>query len=152
MRDAYANMSAPPRSRVQVVVRPVGKQVVFDLRRLGLGPALDPEMPPHARAAAVQEWTKDFVSQHQAELDDVPRPTGFMAGSVCKTDGAAGDAVKRHPEAYEVCTDPVLAVAILGRVAGTVYVPRRELRLTESSFAAALAFPAKHFPQFGGQP
>ena len=152
MRDAYANMSAPPRTEVKVVVRPVGKQVVFDLSRLGLGPAFDAAMSPQERDAAVQEWVRCFVRRHQSEFDAAARPTGFMAGTVFKAGVEADGVLKRHPDAYQVCADPVLAVAILGRVAGTVYVPRRALRLTERSFATALAFPAKHFPQFGSEP
>lgn len=37
--DAYHNMSAPPRTTVKMVVRPIGKQIVFDAGCTGVGVA-----------------------------------------------------------------------------------------------------------------
>ena len=150
MMDAYSNMSAPPRSKVKMVVRPIGRQIVFDLRRVGLGPSYNLKQPQYERSAIIQAWVKDFVSKHKVELDAVPRPTGFMVGSICEDINAPLDDLMRwHPGVYQVCTDPILTVAILGRVSGLIYVPRRELRLTEDSFDDTICFPAKYFPQFG---
>lgn len=151
MTGAYANIGGPPRTTIRQVVRPVGKQIVFSMRHLGLGPSLDPKLSPCERNAAVQAWTGEFVRQHQAELDAVPRPSGFVAGDSCGDIDKAGCDVKRwFPNAYQVCEDPILAVAILGRVSGTLYISRRKLRLTEGTLSAAIAFPARYFPQFGG--
>ncbi len=148
--DAYSNMSAPPRSKVKMVVRPIGRQIVFDLRRVGLGPSYNLKQPQYERSAIIQAWVKDFVSKHKVELDAVPRPTGFMVGSICEDINAPlNDLMRWHPGVYQVCTDPILTVAILGRVSSLIYIPRRELRLTEDSFFDTIGFPAKYFPQFG---
>ncbi len=150
MMDAYSNMSAPPRSKVKMVVRPIGRQIVFDLRRVGLGPSYNLKQPQYERSAIIQAWVKDFVSKHKVELDAVPRPTGFMVGSICEDINAPlNDLMRWHPGVYQVCTDPILTVAILGRVSSLIYIPRRELRLTEDSFFDTIGFPAKYFPQFG---
>ena len=148
--NAYQNMSAPPRSKIRNIVRPVGKQIVFDMWHVGLGPSYNLEQPQYERDAIIQAWVEDFASKHKAELDAVPRPTGFMVGSICEDVNAPlDDLMRRHPGVYHVCTDPILTVAILGRVSGLIYVPHRELRLTEDSFINTIGFPAKYFPQFG---
>ena len=149
--DAYSNMSCPPRTKIQKVVRPVGKQIAFDLEKAGLEePGPDLLLTLDEREAMFNDWLSDFVSQHRAELEAVPRPTGFMVGSVCEEIlGPPKDTMKRYSDLYHVCTDPILTVAILGRMAGLVYVPRRELRLTEDSFSRTIAFPAKFFSQLG---
>ena len=150
MMDAYSNMSAPPRSKVKMVVRPIGRQIVFDLGRVGLGPSYNLKQPQHERDAIIQAWVEDFVSKHKVELDTVPRPTGFMVGSICEDINAPlNDLMRWHPGVYQVCTDPILTVAVLGRVSRLIYIPRRELRLTEDSFFDTIGFPAKYFPQFG---
>ena len=51
------------------------------------------------------------------------------------------------------CKDPVLAVAVLGRLVGNIYIPRREISFSNSYYGwekSAYQFPAKYFPQFGG--
>lgn len=139
MKDAYSNVAGPPRTRVRRDVRPVGKQIVFAVQNcdIGLLYSLD--------------YVKEFARQHKTELDAVPRPTGFMVATRwnknnCKT---MEDFVQAHPDFYQVCTDPILTLAILGRVAGSIYVPHRELQLTKDSLFP-MSFPAKYFPQFGG--
>ena len=151
MTDAYSNMSVPPHSKIQKVVRPVGKQVAFNFEKAGLqepGPELS--LTFDEREALFNEWLADYASQHKDELEAVPRPTGFMFGSICEEIlGPPKDTMKRYPDLYHVCTDPILTVAILGRMAGLVYVPRRELRLTDEAFSRTIAFPAKFFPRLG---
>ena len=152
MTNAYCNMSAPPRSKIQKVVRPVGKQVAFNMDKIGLE---DPSgwltLTYADREALINDWLTDFVCRHKAELDAVARPTGFMVGSVCEAfSGPQKTCMKEYPSTYIFCTDPILTVAVIGRMAGLVYVPRRELRLTENSFYDTFAFPAKYFPQYCG--
>ena len=154
MTDAYSNMSVPPHSKIQKVVRPVGKQVAFNFEKAGLkepGPELS--LTFDEREALFNDWLSDYASKHKAELEAVPRPTGFMVGSICEEIlGPPKDTMKRYPDRYHVCTDPILTVAILGRMAGLLYVPRRELRLTEEAFSRTIAFPEKFFPQLGLTP
>lgn len=147
MTGSYANFGGLPRATIRQVVRPVGKQIAFSMGHLGLGPSLDPKRSSSERNAAIRAWTDDFVRRHQAELDAVPRPSGFVAGDSCGDIDAAGCDVKRwFPDAYQVCEDPILTVAILGRVSGNLYIPRREIRLSQALFSGSLAFPAKYFP------
>lgn len=134
-----------------MVVRPIGKQIVFDAGCTGVGVAYNGKKTDQQREADVRNWFEDFVRRHKAELDAVPRPTGFMVGSLCEDLNAPlDDLLRRHPGVYQVCTDPILTAAVLGRVSGLIYVPRRELRLTVNSVFDTIGFPAKYFPQFGG--
>ena len=150
MMDAYCNMSAPPRTTVKRVVRPIGKQIVFGLGCTGVGVAYNGKKTDQQREADIRNWFEDFVRRHQAELDAVPRPTGFMVGSLCEDLYAPLDDLLRHyPGVYQICTDPILTVAVLGRVSGLIYIPRRELRLTRDTVFGTIGFPAKYFPQFG---
>lgn len=147
--DAYRNMSAPPRTTIRQTIRPIGKQIVFDLGCTGVGVAYNGEKTDQQREADIRNWLEDFVRRHQAELDAVLRPTGFMVGSLCEDINAPlADLLRLHPGVYQVCTDPILTVAVLGRVSGLIYVPRRELRLTIDSVFNTIGFPAKYFPQF----
>ena len=151
MMNAYSNTGVPPRSKVQITVKPIGRQIVFDLAYAGVGVAYNGKKTDQQREADVRSWFEDFVRRHKAELDAVPRPTGFMLGSICEDINAPlDDLMRRYPGVYQVCTDPILTVAILGRVSGLIYVPRRELRLTEDSFFDTIGFPAKYFPQYCG--
>ena len=154
MTNAYCNMSVPPRSKIQKVVRPVGKQIAFNFEKSGIQePGPDILLTFDEREALFNDWLADFASRHKAELEAVPRPTGFMVGSICEKNlGPPKDTMKRYPDLYHVCEDPILTVAILGRMAGLVYVPRRELRLTEDSFSRTIAFPARFFPQYSCAP
>lgn len=116
-----------------------------------MGVAYNGKKTDQQREADVRNWFEDFVRRHKAELDAVPRPTGFMVGSLCEDLNAPlDDLLRRHPGVYQVCTDPILTAAVLGRVSGLIYVPRRELRLTVNSVFDTIGFPAKYFPQFGG--
>ncbi len=40
----------------------------------------------------------------------------------------------------ELCTDPGLAIAILGRLAGRLYIPKRPLRVAGDGFKSKIAF------------
>lgn len=134
-----------------MVVRPIGKQIVFDAGCTGVGVAYNGKKTDQQREADIRNWFEDFVRRHKAELDAVPRPTGFMVGSLCEDLNAPlDDLLRRHPGVYQVCSDPILTAAVLGRVSGLIYVPRRELRLTVNSVSDTIGFPAKYFPQFGG--
>ena len=150
MTNAYCNMSAPPRSKMQKVVRPVGKQVAFCMDKIGLEePGGWLSLRFDKRQALIDDWLVDFVNRHKDELDAVLRPTGFMVGSICEVfEGPQKTCMKDYPDAYIFCPDPILTVAVIGRMAGLVYVPRRELRLVEDSFYDTFAFPAKYFPQY----
>ena len=154
MTNAYSNMSVPPHSKIEKVVCPVGKQIAFNFEKAGLqepGPEL--LLTLDEREALFNDWLADFAARHKAELEAVPRPNGFMVGSVCEEIlGPPKDTMKSYPDLYHICTDPLLTVAILGRMAGLLYVPRRELRLNEDSFSRTIAFPAKFFPQLGLAP
>ncbi len=137
MTNAYCNMSAPPRSQVQKVVRPVGKLLVFGFSCAGIQvPGDAPGLPDAVRDARIQDWLADFVRQHAAALDAAARPAGFMIGTAFADAGVA-----------DFCRDPLLTVAVLGRMSGRIYIPRRELGLTchSAGYADRVAFPAKYF-------
>ena len=139
MMNAYANMSAPPRSNVHVATHPVGKQIVFNMQYAGLDPRLEEHQTMQEKAVLAQEWIADFARKHKAELDAVSRPMGFMIG---RSHVSSDDAI--------VCEDPILTVAILGRVSRLLYIPRRELGWHACLVGASICFPAKYFPQYCG--
>ena len=143
--NAYANMSAPPRSNVHVATHPVGKQIVFNMQYAGLDPRLEEHQTMQEKAVLAQEWIADFARKHKAELDAVSRPMGYMVGiSYSEGDDAVvcDDAI--------VCEDPILTVAVLGRVSRLLYIPRRELGWHACLVGASICFPAKYFPQYCG--
>ena len=142
MKNAYHNMGGPPRTRIQKVVRPIGEYRVFNLKAAGL------QVPDDS--SRLTAWLQDFVREHGAALNAAPRPAGFSIGMDCKEqgDGSVHALFKQYPDAFHLCKDPVLTVAVLGRLARTLYVPRRELRLTSDSPACTsfIAFPESDFP------
>ena len=138
MMNAYSNMSGPPRSSVHVVTHIVGKQIVFNMQYAGLDPRLELNQTMQEKAVLAQEWIKDFERKHKAELDAVSRPMGYMVG-ISYSEG--DDAI--------VCEDPVLTVAILGRVSHGLYIPRRELGWCACLVSGSICFPTKYFSQFG---
>lgn len=148
MINAYCNMSAPPLSRVQKVVRPVGKLLVFGFSCAGLQvPGDAPGQPDTVRDARIQDWLADFVRQHAAALDAVARPAGFMIGTAFADAGMPLGGGRTASDVAAFCRDPVLTVAVLGRMSGRIYIPRRELGLTchGVGYADRVAFPAKYF-------
>ena len=138
MMNVYSNMSVPPRSTVHVVTHTVGMQVVFNLQNAGYDPRLKCNQTYQEKAVHAKEWIADFERKHKSELDAVSRPMGYMVGSVYSPED---DAI--------VCTDPILTVAILGRVSHLLYIPRRDLGWCACLVGSEICFPAKYFPQFG---
>ncbi len=151
MKAAYHNMGGPPRTRVQKVVRPVGEYLVFSFELASLEvPGDAAALTPAERNARIADWLQAFVREHAAALDAAPRPTGFSIGMDCKKQGggSAHALFKQYPDVFTLCSDPVLTVAVLGRLSDTLYVPRRELRFTCDcpAYTSFVAFPMSDFP------
>ena len=148
MTDAYCNMSVPPRTTVRQVVRPIGRYVEFNIYGADFThPFKSPQDFP-----SPQDWLDDFLAQHGDALDAVPRPSGYMIGD---------SSYKGSPYGYgddrRICRDPILTVAILGRVSGTIYIPHRRIsfggwleKVHEKCFMLPrkYVFPERYFPQF----
>lgn len=132
MTDAYHNMSVPPRSRVKRTVETVGGRIVFDWTVAFPGLAT-------ARGDANPGWFGAFRRDNAAALEAAPRPAGYSMATPLPRD-------RPLPEGFRLCTDPVLTVAVLGRVAGGLYIPRRELRHDPDLADGLYAFPARDFP------
>ena len=147
MTNAYCNMSAPPRTQVRQVVRPVGRHVEFNIYAVDFTPPFkSPQDFP-----TPQDWLDDFLARHGDALDAVPRPSGYMIG-YCSHKGISG-----YGDDHRICRDPILTVAILGRVSGSIYVPHRRIsfgswleKVHEKCFMLArkYVFPERYFPQF----
>ena len=136
MTNAYCNMSAPPRSRVHKEVRPFGPHIVFDfaiLSWLNLRPG-DKEL-----ATILQK----FESRNRDALATVSRPAGYMIAVPLPSHGPL-------PDGFTLCKDPVLTVAILGRLAGGIYIPNRQLCFTQATAKSRFAFPESAFTQRKG--
>ena len=147
MTNAYCNMSVPPHTTVRQVVRPIGRYVKFNIYDADFAQAFkSPQDFP-----TPQDWLDDFLVRHGDALDAVPRPSGYMIG-VCDYKGISG-----YGDDLRICRDPILTVAILGRVSGTLYVPHRRIsfgswleKVHEKCFMLArkYVFPERYFSQF----
>ena len=138
MKDAYSNMSATPRSKIQVTVKPVGEHVLVKL-------------PSHCNSICGKlrsmksesdraSWLQGFVDEHRPELDAVVRPMGF----VVPVDAGVSDCSPFR--SLPVVDDVFLALSLLGRMSGGIYIPRREITYSSSLFGC-YAFPAKLLTQ-----
>ena len=139
---AYHNMSCPPRSNINKVVQAVGEQIVFHFKHINLHVPGDKSLMSDAmRDALINKWLESYMSKHSAELDAISRPTGYMIGTPIDLTQNSG--------IYHICCDPLLTVAIIGRISGMIYIPRREIRLTchTPGFDTPIAFPQKYFSQ-----
>ena len=137
MTIGYANMSAPPLSKIQVTVKPVGEHILVKLPRHcnSLYGKLTSMRSDSDRAA----WLQGFVNEHRSELDAVVRPMGFVVAVNVK---ASDCSLYRS---FPVVVDWKLALSLLGRMSGGIYIPRREISYSDSLFGC-YAFPARFFP------
>ena len=131
MKNAYCNMSVPPRTRIHKEVRPVGRHLVFDLARIA-------GVPADADESALADWLADYLGGHAAAVNAARRPGGYMI-AIPLTRGAP------LPSGFLLCQDLALTVAVLTRVAGGIYIPARRPRLLSAAVNAPLAFPEKLF-------
>ena len=137
MTNAYCNMSAPPRSRVHKEVRTIGSHIVFDLAVLsGLS-----ERPCDNELTC---WLRKFESRHGDALVAVTRPTGYMIAVPLPPHGPL-------PDGFTLCKDQILTVAVLGRLAGGIYIPNRQLCFTQATAKFRFAFPESAFTQQKGK-
>ena len=137
MTNAYCNMSAPPRSRVHKEVRTIGSHIVFDLAVLsGLS-----ERPCDNELTC---WLRKFEGRNRDALAAVARPTGYMIAVPLPKQGLL-------PAGFTFCTDQMLTVAILGRLAGGIYIPNRQLCFTQATAKFRFAFPESAFTQQKGK-
>ena len=137
MTIGYANMSAPPLSKIQVTVKPVGEHILVKLpcHCNSLYGKLTSMKSYSDRAA----WLHGFVDEHRPELDAVVRPMGFIVAVNAK---ASDSSLFRSSP---VVDDWKLALSLLGRMSGGIYIPRREISYSDSLFGC-YAFPARFFP------
>lgn len=146
--NAYHNMSCPPRSRVQKCVTLVGAQVCFSFRYIGLEmPGFDSSMPDALRDSIIQAWINTYVIHHQAELDALECPKGYMIGNVYENEAA----VEKAQNVYHFrCSEPILTIAVLSRMSGNIYIPQRLPHLTCHShgYNNIVSFPAKDVAQY----
>ena len=124
--NAYFNMSVPPRSTIAWNIKAAGERLVFDLAVLPDG-----------------ETPEAFIRRHAAELDAVKRPRLYMVAEPFGRDAAL-------PEGYRLCTDPLLAVAVICRTVNGLYVPNRAILPHPAHLAKRFAFPLKDFPASNG--
>ena len=131
MTNAYCNMSAPPRSRVHKEVRTIGSHVVFDLAVLS---SLS-ERPCDNELTC---WLRKFESRNRDALAAVARPTGYMIAVPLPKHGP-------FPDGFALCKDQILTVAVLGRLAGGIYIPHRKLGFAQAATPSRFAFPESAF-------
>ncbi len=129
MLDAYHNMSVPPRSTIRWDIRlPDAEHLAFSLSAPGL---------PWSSTDDARAWA-------DAHADDVAAagrlaPRGFFAVPILPNDTPL-------PAGCGLCHDPALAVAVLGRISGGLYIPLRPPRLLVEHYAPRFLFPCSAFP------
>ncbi len=128
MNGAYCNMSVPPRTTMMKDVRPVGRQVVLGLSLAGFQPG------------DYANLLETFEREHGSALASAPRPQGYVIAVQVRENHVA---VQNVP----TCRDQALTLAVVSRIAGGLYIPRREPRLTEENARAVFLLPASAFPQ-----
>ena len=156
--NAYHNMSCPPKSTMQKVIKPVGQQIVFNFKAASLHvPGDRMNLSDENRNSLIQKWLSEFIQKHQDEFDSVVRPMGYMIGSVFQNDNNCINSIETQYPGWIYCVDPLLTIAILCRMSGNIYIPQREPRLTchSNGYDNIVIFPAKDFSDIntiGGQP
>jgi len=132
--NAYSNMSAPPRSTIHVTVKPVGEHVLVKLP--DHSNSICSKLCSMKRDSDRASWLKRFVDEHRPELDAVVRPMGFVVP--IKAGASDFPPFRSLPVVQEL----FLALSLLGRMSGGIYIPRREITYSSSLFEC-YAFPAK---------
>ncbi|MBQ8036559.1 MAG: hypothetical protein IJ268_06145 [Proteobacteria bacterium] len=148
--SAYHNLMGPPRSTIHKVITPVGRQIFFNFSFTNLHiPYNHPDTTDDKRDEFIQLWLTNYIYQHKAELDAITRPMIYMIANICENIQMTKNNLKDKYPGCHVCCDPILTLAILGRISGNIYVPQREIRLSSHSagFDNIIAFPAKSFSQ-----
>ena len=125
MNNAYCNMSVPPRTTMMKDVRLIGKQVVLGIPLLGYPPGDLAELE-----GLLDTW----------DVAMAPRPHGYaIVVKVPEERANEGDAI--------VCHDKTLTLAVVSRIVGGLYIPRRPPRLSKENTRAVFQLPADAFPQ-----
>jgi hypothetical protein len=120
-------------------VRTIGSHIVFDLAILSW-------LNLRSSDKELAESLQKFESRNRAALAAVARPTGYMIAVPLPKQGLL-------PAGFSFCTDQMLTVAILGRIAGGIYIPNRQLCFTQATAKFRFAFPESAFiQQKGTQP
>ena len=128
MSGAYCNMSVPPRTTMMKDVRLVGRQVWISLSLAGFRPE------------DYADILDTFEEECRGALDAAPRPGGY----VIVTRGSDGYAAARESV---TCRDKAITLAVVSRIAGGLYIPRRQPHLTEENARAVFLLPASAFPK-----
>lgn len=129
MLDAYHNMSVPPQSKIRWDIRlPDVEHLAFSLSTPGL---------PWSSTDDARFWA-------DAHADDIAAagrlaPRGFFAVPTLSNDAPL-------PSGCRLCHDPALVAAVLGRIAGGLYIPLRQPRLLVEHYASFFLFPCSAFP------
>jgi hypothetical protein len=146
---AYHNMSAPPRTRVELPRFPVtGKIVVFSLNYAlfvgdhvyGFNPVTS---TPLEKALEIHDEVYGTVTRSSRTPDHLFAKIGDPIFPKIDADFLIGWRPQKgdtHLEAL-VCTDPRVCAGVLSRCAGTLYLSRREPTFTwEQLLRAPIAF------------
>ncbi len=117
------NMSAPPRTEVHYNRRAVHGHRIIDLVRYVKG-----KRSPKLRLNDTELFWEDLEQHHrirQSDIDEMARQwRGFMSGRVYERADMNETGVARL-NGIRCCQDIKLTLAILSRISGKVFLPRR---------------------------
>ena len=138
MLNAYANMSVPPTSRVvrRIEPPPRGRFVV------GYGAVLPPGFAKRRHTPAVRWLENRFrVFRDAIEGAAVPRKYAVVPS-------LRGEERPRFSDGLPTvfCEDPDLVMAVVGRIAGQLYVPLRPVRVRPEALDLWYLFDRADFP------
>ncbi len=142
MNGAYCNMSVPPKTTVRREIRSVGKSVVFGLKLFGpdaLPVRLEGREPGPLTDDDYASWLAALGREKGAELAAAPRPAGYAV------------ALKMHQGLFAEgmcrCDSPILTAAVVSRIAGGIYIPRRRPALCRYNAENVFMLQVSAFPQ-----
>lgn len=139
MSDLLFNMSAPPRSRVEVVKKQLNEYICFNPFTLAKCLTNSTSITNLARKV------KDYVKKHPKVKAIIEKPTGYMLAEAINIEGINAsnkeliEKLKKYD--YEECDNLNLLIVVFCSTVGDLYIPNRELSFENSKFNKILMFP-----------
>ncbi len=150
MIGAYCNMSVPPRTTMEKEVKFVGRRVVFSLSFIGLVPASRQQgragISDASQNAKYAAFLEAFERDHGDELAAAPRPAGYVIATKFWDVHFNIDRDACYIDC-DICDDTALTIAVVSRIAGGIYIPRRRPAICRDNAGEFFLLPVSVFPE-----
>lgn len=132
MSDILKNMSAPPRSEVEIVSVPCGEYIEFN--PIVLANLISPMRHYFSYENAsefLSSKLESFVNKHDGIRHLLTRPTGYMVSLNVKDD---------EDIECETCEDAALLINVICSTVEDLYIPNRPMSFEKSKFTHSYYF------------